>query len=33
MRSELAPEYQDADELLPEANYDGSGIGINYADA
>ena len=33
MRIELAPENQDADKLLPESKDDGSGIGINYADA
>jgi hypothetical protein len=29
----LGPENQDADKLLPETKDDGSGIGINYADA
>ncbi len=33
MRIELAPENEDAEKLLPEAKDDGSGIGINYADA
>lgn len=33
MRIELAPENQDAEKLLPEVKDDGSGIGINYADA
>ena len=33
MRIELAPENKDADKLLPEVKDDGSGIGINYADA
>lgn len=33
MRIELAPENQDAEKLLPDAKDDGSGIGINYADA
>lgn len=33
MRIELGPENQDADRLLPDAKDDGSGIGINYADA
>lgn len=29
----LGPENHDADKLLPETKDDGSGIGINYADA
>jgi hypothetical protein len=29
----LGPENHEADKLLPEAKDDGSGIGINYADA
>ena len=33
MRIELAPENKDAEKLLPESKDDGSGIGINYADA
>ena len=32
-KSVLAPENQDAEKLLPEVKDDGSGIGINYADA
>lgn len=33
MRIQLGPENQDAEKLLPEVEDDGSGIGINYADA
>jgi len=33
MRIELGPESPDAEKLLPENRDDGSGIGINYADA
>ena len=33
MRIELGPENRDADKLLPDLKDDGSGIGINYADA
>lgn len=33
MRIELGPENQDAEKLLPDVKDDGSGIGINYADA
>ena len=33
MRIELGPENKDADKLLPDVKDDGSGIGINYADA
>ena len=33
MRIELGPENGDAEKLLPEVKDDGSGIGINYADA
>ena len=33
MRIELGSENKDADKLLPEVKDDGSGIGINYADA
>ena len=33
MRIELGPENRDAEHLLPEVKDDGSGIGINYADA
>ena len=33
MRIELGPENRDADKLLPDVKDDGSGIGINYADA
>ena len=35
MRTEivLGPENRDADKFLPEVKDDGSGIGINYADA
>jgi hypothetical protein len=33
MRIELGPENHDAEKLLPDAKDDGSGIGINYADA
>lgn len=33
MRIELGPENVAAEALLPEAKDDGSGIGINYADA
>lgn len=33
MRIELGPENRDAEKLLPEEKDDGSGIGINYADA
>ena len=33
MRIELAPENKDAEKLLPDSKDDGSGIGINYADA
>ena len=29
----LGPENRDADKLLPDVKDDGSGIGINYADA
>ena len=29
----LGPESRDADKLLPDVKDDGSGIGINYADA
>lgn len=29
----LGPESKDADKLLPDVKDDGSGIGINYADA
>ncbi len=33
MRIELGPENKNADQLLPDRKDDGSGIGINYADA
>lgn len=33
MRIALAPENRDAEKLLPDVKDDGSGIGINYADA
>ena len=33
MRIELGPENRDAEKLLPDVKDDGSGIGINYADA
>lgn len=33
MRFELGPENKDAEELLPPTKGDGSGVGINYADA
>ena len=33
MRIELGPENHDAEKLLPDVKDDGSGIGINYADA
>lgn len=33
MRIELGPENESAEELLPDVKEDGSGIGINYADA
>jgi hypothetical protein len=33
MRIQLGPENQDADKLHPDVKDDGSGIGINYADA
>lgn len=33
MHIELGPENEDADKLLPEVKDDGSGVGINYADA
>lgn len=33
MHIELGPENQDAEKLLPDVKDDGSGIGINYADA
>jgi len=35
MRTKIAlgPENKDADKLLPDVKDDGSGIGINYADA
>ena len=33
MRVTLGPENKDAEKLLPPARDDGSGIGINYADA
>lgn len=33
MRIQLGPEDADAEALLPENKDDGSGIGINYADA
>jgi hypothetical protein len=33
VRFELGPENRDAEKLLPPAKDDGSGVGINYADA
>ncbi len=33
LRVELGPENQDAEKLLPSVKDDGSGVGINYADA
>jgi hypothetical protein len=32
-RVELGPESRDAEKLLPSVKDDGSGVGINYADA
>jgi hypothetical protein len=32
-RFELGPENRDAEKLLPSVKDDGSGVGINYADA
>jgi hypothetical protein len=32
-RVELGPENRDAEKLLPSVKDDGSGVGINYADA
>lgn len=32
-RVELGPENRDAEKLLPDVKDDGSGVGINYADA
>ncbi|MGH9323576.1 MAG: hypothetical protein ACRD21_11075 [Vicinamibacteria bacterium] len=33
VRVELGPENKDAEKLLPSVKDDGSGVGINYADA
>lgn len=33
MRVEIGPEHKDAETYLPTSKDDGSGVGINYADA